>query len=322
MEEAYLKAKELVTNKYGRDYKYFALITLSLCAILYKYKEHQDEIADLFNRTDIYLDNDSVLNIIRKNKIKHFNYTEDEDKKYYNNNYISTGAMSDSGYSCCIEDGKTSIISNNPIIIMDLRDNKTVILNNFIHELNHLVKNIVDGCTLLDSELGIEIRSGINFYQWFYRPDEDIKYEIDCFCALDEVINVFQTTEMVESLLMLDGIIPDEDIQEHFDELDKDLMHDDVGYEGVTRLVRPLWENPEFHDLIDNNIYSGNLFEIIDGFDRIMGDNTFDRFASYVQKYNDYMNNGKKPKRNEIYKEKIKNTVNRFNKLTDFVYKK
>jgi len=127
---------------------------------------------------------------------------------------------------------------------------------------------------------------------------------------------------MMESLLMLDGIIPDEDIAKHLNELDKDLIHDDIGYEKVTKEVRPLWENPEFHDLIDNNIYDGNIVAIIDGFDNIMGESSFDRFASYVNAYNDEINNGIKSKKNVTSRDKIKNVVKKFNKLTNYVYKK
>ena len=308
MEEAYLKAKELVTKKYGRDYKYFALVTLGLCALLYKYKEHYDDVADLFNRMDIYLDNDSVLNIIKKNKIEAVDYDDDEDEKFNNDN-IASDALSYEGHSCRIIDGKACLVTSNPTIIMDIRANKTVVLNNFIHEFNHLVKNIVDGCHLLDDKLGIEIRSGINYYIWSYDIEEDCVSEAICFCALDEVINVFQTTEMMESLLMLDGIIPDEDVAKHYNELDEELMHDDVGYERVTKEVKPLWENPEFHDLIDDNIYDGNLFAIIEGFDNIMGESSFDRFASYVNAYNDEINNGIKSKKNVTPREKIKNVV-------------
>ena len=321
MEEAYLKAKELVTKKYGRDYKYFALVTLGLCALLYKYKEHYDDVADLFNRMDIYLDNDSVLNIIKKNKIEAVDYDDDEDEKFNNDN-IASDALSYEGHSCRIIDGKACLVTSNPTIIMDIRANKTVVLNNFIHEFNHLVKNIVDGCHLLDDKLGIEIRSGINYYIWSYDIEEDCVSEAICFCALDEVINVFQTTEMMESLLMLDGIIPDEDVAKHYNELDEELMHDDVGYERVTKEVKPLWENPEFHDLIDDNIYDGNLFAIIEGFDNIMGESSFDRFASYVNAYNDEINNGIKSKKNVTPREKIKNVVKKFNNLTNYVYKK
>ena len=121
---------------------------------------------------------------------------------------------------------------------------------------------------------------------------------------------------------MLDGIIPDEDVAKHYNELDEELMHDDVGYERVTKEVKPLWENPEFHDLIDDNIYDGNLFAIIEGFDNIMGESSFDRFASYVNAYNDEINNGIKSKKNVTPREKIKNVVKKFNKLTNYVYKK
>lgn len=322
MEEAYIVAKKLVTEKYGRNYKYFSLVTLALSAIIYKYMDHIDDIVNLFNKTVLYLDKDSLNNIVKKNKINNIDYS-DEEEKLNNNNYVSSQAFSYSGYSGMISNNEFQPIIENPIIIADTRGNKTLILNNLIHEFNHLVKNIVNGYEILENdEVGFAVRSGIDIFKWIFDFDTYTTYEITCFSLLDETINVFETTEMTESLLMLDGIIPDEDVKYHFDSLDKELMQEDIGYELLAEELRPLWNNEEFRNLIEDNIYEGNIDNIISKFEDIMGVGSFERFTDLLDDYDEeIMNNGFSKKRKKI-KEKIKTMVKRYNNLTNFVYKK
>ena len=127
---------------------------------------------------------------------------------------------------------------------------------------------------------------------------------------------------MTESLLMLDGIIPDDDVKIHYDTLDKELMHDDIGYELVTKEIRPLWENETFKRLIEDNIMIGNLAEIISSFDSVLGEEAFENFAILLDDYDEeIMNNGISKKSKKI-QSKIRSVVNMYNNLTNFVYKK
>lgn len=313
MEEAYLKAKELVTNKYGRNYKYFALLTLALTAVIYKYKDYDGIVTDLFNQIEFYIENDTVTNIMKKNHISEY----DEDT-YYSNAISFCGCSVDYDEN----DDEINVIVERPKILLDSSINKTLVLNELIHEFNHLIKGVINGYDSCDEECSVSFRSGLQIFKYIFNKEEKIETTLIYFCIFDEAINVLETTEMTESLLMLDGIIPDDDVKIHYDMLDKELMHDDIGYELVTKEIRPLWENETFKRLIEDNIMIGNLAEIIYSFDSVLGEEAFENFAILLDDYDEeIMNNGISKKSKKI-QSKIRSVVNMYNNLTNFVYKK
>ena len=139
---------------------------------------------------------------------------------------------------------------------------------------------------------------------------------------LNEAINVLETCEMSESLLMLDGIIPDKDVSDFYNGLDKDKLCSPEGYENVISLFKPLWDNKYFHDLIEDNIVEGNLNEIITGYENIMGENSFEDFAILLDDYDDETSMYDTPLKIDKLENSIISTINKFNELTKFVYKK
>ena len=314
MEESYVLAKKVVTEKYGKDYKYFSLLTLVLCAILNRYKEHTDDIVDLFNRTMIYIDNDSLYNISRKNKLEYANMRKDSDDL----------AISYSGFDGYFENNEFIPTIHPPLILCDNRTNKTLVLNVMIHELNHLVKGIYNNHEIIKDEdvCGFSVRTGIDILQCLYNRPANLEICRNSYGVLYEAINVLETGEMTKNLLQLDGIIPDEDIKEYFDELDKDLMLENIGYEFVVKELTPLWANDNFRSLIEDNIYEGNLVNIVNGFEEIMGNGSFERFTDTLDDFDEAINNNCNAKKRRFYREKIRNYVNKYNNLTKFVYKK
>lgn len=323
MENCYIKARDAVIDKLGRNYKYFPLVTLGLCAILYKYKEYENDVLDLFKNMEIYLDEDDVYSIIKKNNIQRLAIDEEYEDTLNDHSIICSG-LSFSGKICDYTKGKAVPVYSNPVLICECRYFPVRTLNNFLHEFNHLVKSIKNGFEIYNEKdrIGYSIRTGIEMNTTLFCPKTRSTIEIIDFSALDEAINVCEVTEMTESLLMLDGIIPDYDVASYYDTLNKDDMKKDEGYDMAVKLFRPLWENAIFHSLIENNIYMGNLNEIINGYEDIMGNNSFEDFANLLDDYDDEVSMYDNPDLQKKLEIQIKNIVNRFNKLTNYVYKK
>ena len=322
MEEAYIQAKELVTKKYSRNYKYFSLLTLALTAIIYKYRDYDEIIANWFNSIKLYIEADNVSNIIKKHHISNNEATEGINCN--KGMYVYSSAISFCGCSVDYDadEDEINVTVENPKIVLDTTNNKTIVLNNLIHELNHSVKSIVNGIDSCEEESSVSFRSGIQIFKYTFNKEERCKTTDIYFCMFDEVINVLETTEMTESLLMLDGIIPDEDVKRDFDELDKELMSEDIGYEMSVKELRPLWSNDNFRNLIEDNIFIGNLYEIVTSFDTLLGEDAFENFAILLDDYDDeIMSNGNSKKSKRI-RNKIRNVVNLYNNLTNYVYKK
>ena len=323
MESCYIKARNAVIKKLGRDNEYFPLVTLGLCALLYKYKEHEKDVLDLFNRMDLYLDNNDVNSIIKKNNIKRLEFDE-EYEDILNEHSIICSGLSNSGKFCDYSKGRAIPVYTNPVLICECSFSSFRTLNNFLHEFNHLVKSIDNGFEIYNEEdrIGYSVRTGVEMNTTLFCPETRSTIEIIDFSTLDEAINVCEVTEMTESLLMLDGLIPDSDVNSYYNYLDKDKMIKDVGYDEIVKLFRPLWENDVFHNLIEDNIYSGNFSEIINSFENIMGEDTFEDFANLLDDYDDEVSMYDNPKKKKQLKLKINKFINNFNNLTNFVYKK
>lgn len=322
MEKSYFQARNLVIKKFGRNYKHFPLVVLGLTAIIFRYKEYYDEIEKLFNNLDIFIDDDSLFNIIKKNNIKNVDFDEDDDK-FHNSEYLSSHAFSFHGHNCKIVNGEYIYISDKPCIIIDSRCIPEELLNNFIHELNHLVLNIRNGYKKINDKLGMTTRIGLEIYDWYYEPIDCSIHEVFYYEALSEVVNTFETTETTESLLMLDGIIPDNDVRDFFDTLDKDTLSDDFGYECLIIELWALWNNCCFRDLIEKNIYDGNIKDIISGFEYVMGKGSFEEFADILDDYNYLVSCGGDAEKREELRKQIKFFVKKYNDLTkNLIYKK
>lgn len=323
MENCYVKARSAVIKKLGRNYEFFPLVTLGLCALLYKYKEHEKDILELFKKMDLYLDEDDVYSIIKKNNIKRLAVDEEYENTLNEHSIICSG-LSCTGKFCDYFKGKVIPVYSNPVLICECSYSSFRTLNNFLHEFNHLVKSIENGFEVYNEKdrIGYSVRTGVEMNTTLFCPETKSTVEIIDFSSLDEAINVCEVTEMTESLLILDGIIPDSDVASYYDTLDKDKMIIDEGYDAVVKLFRPLWENKVFHNLIEENIYIGNFNEIINGFENITGDNSFEDFAILLDDYDDEVSTGDNPYNKKQLELKINKFINRFNKLTNYVYKK
>lgn len=308
----YLKAISIVNKKYKQEDNYYPLFVLGLYSLLNKYPNYHNIIEDIFINTNIYLENSPIKDILIKHNLEEI---DSFSKENFNN---ETSGMSSQGHNFYLdENNKVCTGISNPFIVCNTDCNNTILLNIFIHEMNHLIKGYKNGYVIYqdDEEIHYTIRNGLNIYEYNYVYEEDTLYETDYYDTLDEVINTLQTTEMLEDILFLDGIIDNSTIQNFIDSIDKEQVKHDFGYENVTKLFKPLWQNTYFKELIENNIVEGNISIIENEFNSIMGKDTLLNLADILDDLDeiDSFNNKKERDKMIIH---LKSIIKRWNKLT------
>ena len=314
MGEYYNKAKKLVSSKYDNTYEYYNMLVVALTTLLYKYKDYQFLVEKVFNDSDIYIESDSIRNILKEKNIDIVSFLEEEDM--IDEGINSTYGVSSLGYSFKLEDKKFVKCRENPFIICSSNCNNTILLNTFIHEFNHLVKSSVNSLETLDTEYSI--RSGISYYRCRYDSKGDILYEYNYYDTLDEAINVIETTEMMKSIELIES--SDWTIKEYIDSLDN--LDKDFGYTLCVSLIRPLWDNPTFRSLIEDNILEGNIENIITSFDNTLKEGSFVKLAEYLEDLD--FTEGFNKNKNKInrLKNNIRKMVSMYNEKTSYTYKK
>lgn len=304
MEKCYVKALKLVSSRYDSNYEYFNILVLALSTLLYKYKDKEDLVESIFKDVDIYIEKESIENVLKRNNIEIVEFGNEED-------IIDDMGISHNGYDFIFENNKVVISKAKPFIICNSSCNNTELLNTFIHEFNHLIKFRNETSNLDKPEY--TIRNGIGYFRCIYKPNTDVLYEYDYYHVFDEVINVIETTEMMENieLLPIDNL-----------DIDRSLLSVDMSYELCVDLIRPLWDNPKFRSLIKDNIIDGSIDNIIESFNNTLGENSFERLANYLDdlQYLEDTNNYKK----KYYrlKNNIKKMVKEYNNKTSYTYHK
>ena len=149
--------------------------------------------------------------------------------------------------------------------------------------MGHLIKGEVNGTSSRqekDSYIFI-IRTGLAHYVYCYMNNfQELKF-ISSYAVLDEAINCIQTTDVMKEILALGEFVDDSNIQSFIDSLDRDDMLQDHGYETIVKLVHSYWDQDEFKNLIESHIIDGNIDTILEKFDGVLGENTFDTM-SYI----------------------------------------
>lgn len=306
MEESYILALKLVSSRYDSSYEYFNILVLALSTLIYKYKDKIFLIEKIFNDIDIIIKKDSIKNMLKKNKIDIVSYDDDELEDGYDTTY----AISSLGYTFILEDNEFVKYQDKPFIVCNSNCNNNDLLNSFIHEFNHLIKSSINSIEVNDLEYCV--RCGIGFFHCKYiEKDDDLDY-YKYYEVLDEVINVIETTEMMENLLLLPNI-------DSYD-IDQDNLGVDSGYDVCVELIRPLWSNPTFRSLIEDNIIDGEVDNIINGFDKILGEGSFDKITDYLDNLDYIEGLNDKNKRTIWLKNNVRKMVNEYNTKTNYTY--
>ena len=302
MEESYVLALKLVSSRYDRSYEYFNILTLALSTLLYKYKDKRYLVEDIFKDVDIYIEKDSIEDILKSKNIEIVSSVEGNEE-------VSCG-ISTLGYTYTFEDNKFVKHKDNSFIICSYNADIIDLLNTFIHEYNHLVKSCLNETKI--NELEYTIRSGIGYYRCRYNPKSDILYEEHYYETFDEVINVIETTEMMEN----SGLLPIDDLG-----IDRNNLSEDISYELCVSLIRPLWSNPTFKSLIEDNIIDGEIDTIVKSFNDVLGEYAFEKLAEYLDDLQ-YMEDNTTYNKKKYYriKNNIKKMVSEYNRRTNYTY--
>ena len=284
MEEEYILAKKIVSNKYEEDYPYYSLLVLGLFTLIHKYRDYSNIVEDIFNKTNIIIDKDNIINLLKNYELCLVDTERDN---------IDNDTYGLSSYNCrfiLYNDNTIHKKEGTPYLICDSKSiSPTCLLNVFIHEFNHLIKGYYNGDGIIKnhSEVGYYIRSGLNHFRYQYLIDKDVIYEYDYYSTLDEIINTIQATEMMKFLKDMDGIIPDSNVQDYLDSLDKNEMGKDFGYDESVKLFRPMWNNDRFRSIIEDNMVLGNMKTIISEVESILGWGSFDDLANTLDKFDE-----------------------------------
>ncbi len=324
MEEDYYTAYHIVSYKYDEDYPYFSFLVVALYALLHYYSEYKDIILKLFQNVDIYIEDDSVFNILKKHHIEPIGFDEEEEELENSTNEVF--AISSRGDTFDIdEDGNTSF-GEEPLYIACRYHNSSVgkALNNFIHEFSHLVKCQKNSLKVEETEEATiyKIRCGINILCYTYDKDKDIVHKLDFFSVLDEAINVIQTTEMMQEIASLKEFVREDSIKDFLNHISEKDYTNDLGYSTCVKAIRPLWDNNQFRESVKEHIVKGSINSIFEDFDAILGEDTFEYLGDSLDELDDLEMKDVNYKKQSIIKKRIKEIINFYNKNSRKVYQK
>lgn len=273
--ENYILAKKIIDKKY-KNSEYYPLLVLSLYGLLNKYNKNKDIVISIFRKTKIIIEEGPIKDIIGRHNITAIDLDDDENEE--------TGflGVSNQGYNFYVDENNNILFDTvSPFIICDKRRGNNKLLNIFIHEMSHLIKGYKNNHTTIedDKKIFYSIRSGLNYYVCEFNKQNDELTEEIYNQALDEAINTIQTTEVMQDIKSLDGIIPDKRIQDFIDTLDKDTMNKDYGYEILVPIVRKLWKIKSFKKLIEDNVVEGNIKRINKEINELLGEDSYENIG-------------------------------------------
>ena len=282
MEENYILAKKTVDEKYDSSNRFYYMFICALFGLFMKYPDNKDLVIKSFKDTKIIIEDIPVLEIQKKYNL---NLIQDDELEVQDPSICTNYGVSDLGFGYFIQDGKVQMIRENPKIVCTSYNNSPAnLLNVFIHEMNHVIKswNNSHGSSYEDNVSSCFNRCGITYTSFTYEKDTDILSEREFYSTLDEVINVFQTTDILKYISMLDGIVPDSNLQKYLDTLDKTELEKINGYEKCCGVFKRIWENNILREILEEHLIDGELVNISIEFDNAVGMECFDKMADWL----------------------------------------
>ena len=153
---------------------------------------------------------------------------------------------------------KLTVIKQNPkMFYSKTSNNANINLIAITHESSHIIKGLKNFLSILPDNSGIFIRNG--FFIEFYETDGNDIYTRQFHSIFDEVINVLQTSDMMNAIKQIDRTKLDNNVLEFFNSLDLKTLDKPYGYSDYTSLVEPLWKNKRFKNIIEEAAVEGNL---------------------------------------------------------------
>lgn len=292
MEENYLLAKKIVSKRFDEDNKFYPFFVLAIYGELTVFKNYKDFIEEIFDNVLIIISNKTINNTMLENNLDPEAFFNNDNS---NEEIYKTEAISYCGYDCDFDGEKLKAVKTDPFIICTTFYNNSWehLLAAFIHEFSHIIKGAINGCHISkDKNHSIfTTRCGLSIFKLIYDKNknefsQNVSYEI-----LDEVINCAHTNDIINEILAIKDIIPDQKISNFLEILNKRYLKD-TGYERASNSFKPLWRNNTFKTLINNNIVLGNINLIEEEFNKILGFNSLEKLNELLLKIDelDYSN--------------------------------
>ena len=314
----YLKAIEIVKQKYQEKDSLYPLMVSSIYGLLCKYETQEDLIKNLFKETIILIEPGEINDILKRHKIE----TEVEEKE--DSIYSTYGGSNQGNLVYINEQGEIKYQKEKPYIVCTKDVSPEDLLNTFCHEMNHLIKGEKNGFSLMQEEntFYYYLRTGLAYYCYEYQKgEEDVEYSV-LFGYLDEAINTIQTTEIMESILSLKDWINDKNIKNYLDSLDEKRLKQDIGYHEITPQIRELWNTDTFKEIIEKYIIEGNIKALSQEFDSYTYEGAFEELSDCIDKIYELTEVNSKNKYIKKYQNKINNIIQRFKASIKKSYKK
>lgn len=265
MDENLALAYKIVDKRFSKDEKNYGIYVLGCYGLLSKFgDEYSPLIEDFFSECEFYVDDKPLSQLTAQ---ANFEVDNDDD--------ITKVALSCNGHSFSVENNtiEYEVIPKKIFCCTSNNDNNDI-LNCFIHEGSHIIKSYVNAIKEYDDKKKLTIRCGIALHDFYFVNDE--LYAEEHNIMLDEVINVFQTTDMMMKIRDLDVNLLDDAVLKFYNTLNLDTMQAHLGYEFYVFLTEKLWENEKFKSLIEKNILTGDVEGVALEFDQVTGrDNSF-----------------------------------------------
>ena len=154
------------------------------------------------------------------------------------------------------------------------------LIRSVVHQVNHVVNSIHNPvvATYSSNGSGLSSRMGLSYERFNTRSSEGY--------ALEESINKLQTDEIVDEILgyayfELDDVRDKTMVAKAVDAASKkeQIVHDEL-----TEMIRPLYENRSFNDVLVNNRVSGLLKAIEREFDSKTSEGAYSEFRGLCDK--------------------------------------
>lgn len=280
MNKNILTTEHIMERRYSISDDLYGIMFLVCYGLVSRYGEvYRPIIENIIRNTQVYIDNLPLVEIIEENGFDPEDIYGGED---LNNSDFSTVAASFPGDDVWFDkDKNVHHYKDSPIVFCSMVGrNYNELLNALIHEFLHLLKGSINN---LETDNGyFSIRSGLNKYGMGFGKDGK-QFEFCTDSVIDEVINVYDTTDAMIEIGKLDSNDLHPVVKIEFDKLDLRSIDDAHGYEYGVFALRNLWANPVFKDLIGSNIVEGNIDTIKSEFDSIAGYDAFDSLSDYLE---------------------------------------
>ncbi len=154
------------------------------------------------------------------------------------------------------------------------------LIRSVVHQVNHVVNSINNPvvATLGSNGYGLSSRMGLSYERFNGRTSEGY--------ALEESINKLQTDEIVDEILGYSYFeLEDSALKTIIDEaVSLSSKKEGVVHDELTEIIRPLYENRNFNDVLVNNRVSGLLKAIEREFDSKTSEGAYSEFRGLCDK--------------------------------------